>query len=251
MPALTMTPATRMGLSISAAVGLYGISFGALAVGAGLAVWQAQALSLLMFTGGSQFGFIGVVGAAGSPLTALSTALLLGTRNALYGIQMNALLRPRGLTRLLAAHLTIDESTATAVAQPDRDEQVRGFWTAGIGVFVLWNSFTLCGALLGNSLGDPSRYGLDGAAVAGFLGLLWPRLRRRDGRAIAALCAVVTLLVTPVLAAGLPIIVAAVVAFGVAVLQQRRGTRRDEDDDLSDLPHHPPEHVQHPHREDS
>ncbi|GMA20990.1 hypothetical protein GCM10025862_30110 [Arsenicicoccus piscis] len=96
MPALTMTPATRMGLSISAAVGLYGISFGALAVGAGLAVWQAQALSLLMFTGGSQFGFIGVVGAAGSPLTALSTALLLGTRNALYGIQMNALLRPAG-----------------------------------------------------------------------------------------------------------------------------------------------------------
>lgn len=51
----TWTPAIRMGLSIAVATGLYGISFGALAVAAGLTVWQAMALSLLMFTGGSQF----------------------------------------------------------------------------------------------------------------------------------------------------------------------------------------------------
>ena len=127
----TMTPAVRMGLSIAAATGLYGLSFGALGVGAGLSIWQTCALSLLMFTGGSQFGFIGVVGAGGSTVTALSTAALLGVRNALYGIQMNALLKPPWALRPLQAHVTIDESTATAVAQEgDPDETRRGFWAA-------------------------------------------------------------------------------------------------------------------------
>lgn len=215
------TPATRMGLSIAAATGLYGLSFGALGVGAGLTLWQTCLLSLLMFTGGSQFGFIGVIGAGGSPVTALSTAALLGVRNALYGIQMNALLKPPWALRPLQAHVTIDESTATAVAQETADEERRGFWTAGLGIFVLWNVFTLLGALLGSSIGDPGTYGLDGAAVAGFLGLLWPRLRRRDGQAIAVVCALATVLSTPLLPSGIPIIVAAVVALVLALA--RRG----------------------------
>ena len=206
------TPATRMGLSIAAAVGLYGISFGALAVAAGLTVWQAQALSLLMFTGGSQFGFIGVIYAGGSPLTALGTASLLGVRNAVYGIQINSLLRPTGLKKVVAAQLTIDESTATAITQGDADEQRRGFWSAGIGVYVLWNLFTLVGALAGTAIGDPKQWGLDGAAVAGFLGLLWPRLRGREPIAVAVACAFVAIVVTPFVPAGVPILAAAVVA---------------------------------------
>ncbi|AKT50460.1 AzlC family ABC transporter permease [Arsenicicoccus sp. oral taxon 190] len=218
MPSLT--PATRMGLSIAAATGLYGLSFGALGVGAGLDVWQTCLLSLLMFTGGSQFGFIGVVGAGGAPVTALSTAALLGIRNALYGIQMNALLRPSWPLRPLQAQVTIDESTATAVAQETPEEERRGFWTAGVGIYLLWNLFTLAGALLGDAIGDPKTYGLDGAAVAGFLGLLWPRLRRREGQAVAVVCALATVLVTPSLPSGIPIIVAAVVALLLALVRR-------------------------------
>lgn len=60
-----------MGLSIAVATGLYGISFGALAVAARLTVWQAMALSLLMFTGGSQFAFIGVIAGGGGAPAAL------------------------------------------------------------------------------------------------------------------------------------------------------------------------------------
>ena len=58
-----MTPAQRAGWSVGFATGLYGISFGALAVASGLSAWQAIALSALMFTGGSQFAYLGVVGA--------------------------------------------------------------------------------------------------------------------------------------------------------------------------------------------
>jgi len=206
------TPAVRIGLSIALATGLYGISFGALAVASGFTVLQTALLSLLMFTGGSQFAFIGVVGAGGTGAAAFGASSLLGVRNAVYGAQINRLLRPRRWWRPLAAQLTIDESAATAASQQDPAEQRRGFWVAGLGVYLLWNLFTLVGALLGDAMGDPRRWGLDGAAVAAFLGLLWPRLRSREPVAIAVACALVTVLALPWLPPGVPILLAAAVA---------------------------------------
>lgn len=204
--------AVRQAVSISIATGLYGVSFGALAVAAGLSVLQAQALSVLMFTGGSQFAFVGVVGAGGGGVAAAATAALLGARNALYGAVMAPRLRVHGARRLLAAHLTIDESTAVATAQRDPEAARVGFWWAGAGVFVLWNAFTLAGALLGDALGDPSRWGLDAAAGAAFLGLLWPRLASRSAQLVAAGAIVVALALTPVTPAGVPVLAAALVA---------------------------------------
>lgn len=208
------SPAVRMGLSISLATGLYGLSFGALSVAAGLSLAQTAVLSLLMYTGGSQFAYIAVIAGGGAPASAVGAATLLGVRNALYGMQLNALLRPRGWRRLVAAQLTIDESTATATAQDTPAERRRGFWSAAIGVFLVWNLCTALGAWAGNALGDPRRFGLDGAAVAAFLALLWPRLRQRHAGALAVACALVTVLAVPQVPAGLPILLAAAVAVG-------------------------------------
>jgi len=207
-----LTPAVRIGLSIAVAVSLYAVSFGALAVTSGFSVAQTMALSLFMFTGGSQFAFIGVIGTGGSGAAAFGAASLLGIRNALYGAQINALLHPRGWRKWLAVQWTIDETTATAASQSDPDEQQRGFWATGLSTFVLWNVFTLLGALMGDALGEPRRWGLDGAAVAAFLGLLWPRLRSREPVALAMVCALVTVLTLPWLPPGLPILLAAAVA---------------------------------------
>ncbi|TYD00675.1 AzlC family ABC transporter permease [Arthrobacter echini] len=209
---LLRSPAVRVGLSVALATGLYGLSFGALSVAAGLDVLQTMALSLLLFSGGSQFAFIGVVAGGGSGISAMSAAALLGIRNGVYGMQLNVLLRPSRRRKLVMAHLTTDESAATASGQRDPDEQRRGFWAAGIGVFVLWNLFTLVGAVVGNAMGDPARWGLDGAAVAAFLGLLWPRIQAREPAAIAVVCAVVTLIAVPFVPSGVPILIAAVVA---------------------------------------
>ena len=207
-----MTPAIRIGLSVAVATGLYGISFGALGAAAGLGVLQVVALSALMFTGGSQFAYIGVVAGGGGGAAAFGAATLLGVRNAVYGMQVNRTLRPRGWRRLLAAQVCIDESTATMLGQRDPDEQRRGFWAAGLGIYLLWNLSTLAGALLGDALGDPRRWGLDGAAVAAFLGLLWPRLAAREPVAIAVVCALATVVAVPFVPPGVPILVAAVVA---------------------------------------
>jgi predicted branched-subunit amino acid permease len=206
------SPAVRVGLSISIATGLYGVSFGALSVTSGLSFWQTMALSLLLFSGGSQFAFIGVVAGGGSGIAALSAATRLGLGNGIYGMQLNALLRPTGWRRYVSAQLTIDESTATSTGQSDPAEQRRGFWAAGIGIYVLWNFFTAVGALAGSGLGDPKQWGLDGAAVAAFLALLWPRLKGREPVAIAVACAVATVIAVPFVPAGVPILVAAVVA---------------------------------------
>ena len=204
-----LTPAVRAGLGITVAVSLYGISFGALATASGLSVLQAMALSALMFTGGSQFAFVGAM-AGGGP-TAFGAAALLGLRNAVYGAEMNALLHLPARWRALAAHVTIDESTATALGQSTLAERRRGFWTAGLGIWIGWNAMTFLGAVLGDTL-DPRRWGLDGAAVAAFLGLLWPRLRRRQAVAIAIGAAFLTLLLVPVLPVGVPLLVAAAFA---------------------------------------
>lgn len=202
----------RQALSVSVATGLYGLSFGALATVAGLTVPQSMVLSLLMFSGGSQFALVGVVGAGGAPLSAVLAASFLGVRNALYGVQLGPLLALHGWRRVLAAHLTIDESTAVATSQPTRPLVRTGFWWTGIGVFVLWNLLVLVGAIAGDTLGDPRRWGLDAAAGAAFLGLLWPRLASRAVRLTVAVAVVVAIALVPLTPAGVPVLAAAAVA---------------------------------------
>ena len=216
----------RQALSISVATGAYGVSVGALAVAAGLSVAQACTLSLLMFTGGSQFAFAGVTAAGGTGLTAAAAAGLLGVRNGFYGLSLVRLLAPGSAPRrVAAAHLTIDESTAVATGRlatyPERPDVARfGFWATGLGVLVFWNVATLAGALLGNALGDPRKYGLDAAAAAAFLALLWPRLRSARPLAVAATSVLLALAMVPVVPAGVPVLGAVVVALVVGWRKQ-------------------------------
>jgi predicted branched-subunit amino acid permease len=202
-----MSGTVRNAIGIGVATGAYGLSFGALAVAAGLSVPQASALSLLMFTGASQFAFVGLI--AGGPAAAVATALLLGSRNALYGLRLSALLRRR---RPLAAHLVIDESAAMALGAAPRV----GFWATGTSVFVCWNVATVLGALAGSVLSDPRTLGLDAAAPAAFLALLAPRVGGASG--VAALAAVAAVLAVPLVPAGVPVLIAAAVATAAALL---------------------------------
>lgn len=205
---LRRSPAVRQGLSVGVATGAYGIGCGALGVAAGLTVPQTMVTSLLLFSGGSQFAFFGVIGAGGSPVAAVATSTLLAVRNAFYSVQMADLLTLSRWRRPLAAHLTIDESTAVATSQSETSEVERGFWTTGWTVFLLWNVMTAVGALIGDAMGDPRTYGLDAAAAAAFLALLWPRLRdaRRIGTAVLAIA--LTVLVAPSTPLGVPVLVA-------------------------------------------
>lgn len=215
------TAVVRDSLGVAIATGTYGLSFGAVGVTSGLDVLQTCALSLLMFTGASQFALVGVLGAGGSAVSGAFTALLLGTRNTLYGLRMAPLLGYSGWRRAAAAHVLIDESTAMAVNRPDRDLARTGFWTTGATILVLWNLTTLLGAVAGEQLGDPRDLGLDAAVGAAFLALLWPRLSSPSARLTAVLAALVAAGAVSVTPAGVPVLVAAGVAVLVGALTPR------------------------------
>ncbi|MFF3859403.1 AzlC family ABC transporter permease [Streptomyces sp. NPDC002209] len=212
----------RDALGVGVAVGLSGFAFGVTAAGAGISVLQACVLSLFVFTGASQFALVGALAAGGNPFTAAAGAFFLGTRNAFYGLRLSQLLNLPRAVRPLAAHWVIDETTAVALAQPDRRSARLGFTVTGLSLYVLWNLTTLLGALGAEALGDTAAWGLDAAGPAVFLALLAPMLKTATERAVAALAVVLGLGLLPVLPVGLPVLVAALAAPVILWLKGRR-----------------------------
>jgi len=202
----------RTALSVAFTVGLYGAAFGAAGVTAGFSILQTCLLSILLFSGASQFAVVGIMGAGGAAVSAIATATLLGFRNALYGLQMAPILKVKGLKRILAAQITIDESTAVATLQENDADRRRGFYITGIGVYVFWNLFTFLGALGASAIGDPSVWGLDAAVPAAFCGLIWPRLKNKTHFVVSAVAIAWALILTPITAAGIPIITTVLLA---------------------------------------
>lgn len=209
------------GVVLGAATGVFGVSFGVLAVNAGLSVVQCCVMSLLVFTGASQFAVVGVVAAGGSAVTGLGSALLLGARNGAYGLTMSRVLSGSPARRAVGAQLVIDESTAMAVVQPDRAAQERVFWWTGGAVFVFWNLGTLLGAVGGSRIGDPAALGLDAAFPAGFVVLLLPHLRKPGATRVAVLGALIALVLVPLASPGVPVL-AAVLAVAVGLRGETR-----------------------------
>lgn len=224
MAAADRSSIRRDALGIGAYAGAFGASFGAVSIAAGLTVPQTALLSLVMFTGASQFALVGVIDGGGALLAAIAAALLLGVRNAFYGVSMSQVLGVRGRRGALPAHFVIDETTAMAIARDDRDAQRYAFWATAVALYVSWNAGTLLGALGGSAVGDPESLGLDAAIPAAFLALLWPRLRDRTGRMVALGGALVATVLIPLAPAGVPVLAAAAVAL-VAGLRPR--TRKE------------------------
>jgi 4-azaleucine resistance transporter AzlC len=207
-----VTPIPRQTLSSAAgigiAVGVYGVSFGVLAVAAGMSAAQACVMSMLVFTGASQFAFIGVLAAGGGALAAAGPAVMLALRNAAYGLSLVPILPRRLRDRALASHFVIDETTAMARAQDDPRAAQRAFLVTGVSVWICWNAGTLAGALLGGGIGDPRTYGLDAMFPAAFLALLAPQLRRPGAPVAAVVGAIIALALVPFAPAGVPVIAA-------------------------------------------
>ncbi|MEU9082595.1 AzlC family ABC transporter permease [Streptomyces sp. NPDC048357] len=212
----------RDALGVGVAVGLSGFAFGVTAAGAGISTLQACVLSLLVFTGASQFALVGALAAGGNPFTAAAGAFFLGTRNAFYGLRLSQLLALPRAVRPFAAHWVIDETTAVALAQPDRKSARLGFTVTGLTLYALWNLTTLLGALGAEAIGDTNAWGLDAAGPAVFLALLAPMLKTATERAVAALALVLGLGFLPVLPAGVPVLIAALAAPVVLWMKGRR-----------------------------
>jgi predicted branched-subunit amino acid permease len=216
----------RDGVGLGLAVGVSGIAFGAAAVSSGLSVWQACALSLLAFTGASQFALAGVIASGGSLLAGTAGAILLGSRNSLYGLRLADVLHPRGARRLVTALGVIDETTAVSLAQPDPAAARTGFTATFCTLYVTWNVATLAGAVGAGRIGSPQSFGLDVVGPAAFLALIWPRLLSGRVERLVALAGVaIALGTTPLLPVGVPVILAATAALGGALASRAQPPR--------------------------
>jgi predicted branched-subunit amino acid permease len=200
--------------AIGVAVGVYAVSFGVLSVAAGLSVAQTCVMSMLVFTGASQFAFVGVLAGGGGVLAAMGPAVLLAMRNAVYGLALAPILPRRLRDRALASHLVIDETTAMARAEDDPAAARRAFLATGASVWICWNAGSLAGALLGSGLGDPAGLGLDAMFPAAFLALLAPQLRRPGAPAAAVIGALIAVAATPFTPTGVPLMLALAGLFG-------------------------------------
>ncbi|MGY5126667.1 AzlC family ABC transporter permease [Streptomyces nigrescens] len=221
-PAKTDAAVIRDALGVGVAVGLSGFAFGVTSAGVGLSLLQTCALSLLVFTGASQFALVGALAAGGNPLTAAAGAFFLGARNAFYGLRLSAVLGYRSTVKPFAAHWVIDETSAVTLAQPDRRTARLGFTVTGLTLYVLWNLTTFVGALGAEALGDTEAWGLDAAGPAVFLALLAPMLKETVERVAAGLAVVLVMVTLPLLPTGVPVLVSALAAPAVLVVQGRR-----------------------------
>lgn len=195
-------------LAIAAAVSAVGASFGAISVASGLPVWLPFVMSVLVFAGGSQFLMVAVLGAGGSPITAVLGGLVLNARHLPYGMAVADAIGRGRLARLIGSHLLIDESVAFSMAQRDPARARVAYWATGGTLFVGWNLGVLAGVLAGQAIGDPSAFGLDAAFPAGLLALLLPSLRDRAVLRPALLGGAIAMAASPFLPAGVPVLLA-------------------------------------------
>ena len=222
---MTTSTHRRDSVVLGAAVGLVGVTFGVLASTADLSFAKAMAMSLLVFTGASQFAAVGIADSGGSPVSAVGAGLLLGARNSLYGMRLCERLAAAGWKRIPGAQWVIDETTAMSVAQDDEVAATEAFWWTGAALFTFWNLGTAVGVLLGDVIGDPNVWGLDAAFPASFVALLGPHFASAPARVAGLVGAATAIVAVPFTPAGAPILLAALAI--VPALFVHEGTTAD------------------------
>jgi 4-azaleucine resistance transporter AzlC len=197
----------RDALALAAAIGLVGISFGALAAAAGVPPVLTVALSVLVFAGGSQFLLVAVLAAGGGVVPAVLAGLLINVRHLPFGLAMAPVIADRWPGRLVGAHFMIDEAVAFSRARGTGERARTAFWLSGVLLFVVWNACAVVGMLVGAAVPDQAALGIDAAFPAALAALLLPSLRRKDSARVGLVAAVAALAATPILPAGMPVLV--------------------------------------------
>lgn len=203
------------------AVSLIGLSYGAIAVASGFPLWVPAVQSVLVLAGASEFLFIGIVGAGGSPITAALAGLLVNARHLPYGLALPDV-TGRGWRRLVGSHVMNDESVAFALAQDDLPRKRAAYWACGLGIGICWPGGAILGALIGSLVRDTSAFGLDAMFPAVLLALIVPALRDRVTLRAALAGAVIALAAAPFLPAGLPVLLALAGVLGLIRIRAPR-----------------------------
>lgn len=197
----------RGGLAVSVAIGLLGISFGAVAQQAHLSPALAIAMSALVFSGTAQFTAVAIVAAGGGLGPAIAGAALMNSRYLPMGLAVAPSLPGRPLSRALQGLTVVDAAWALA----SRGDGTFDRWLmfgSSLAQYVAWIGGTAVGALAGGALSDTHALGLDAAYPAFFLAVLLGELRTPRARAAALLGAGIAMALVPWTPPGIPVMAA-------------------------------------------
>lgn len=201
----------RTGVPFAIAAFLIGISFGVVAepvMGAGAAI----AMSAFVFAGGAQFGATAVLAAGGDAVTAIAAGAMLNARFLPMGVAVAGALPGGPVVRALQGQAIVDASWAASHQGGGRFSR-NILLGATIPQYPGWLLGTVVGALGAGGIGDPKDFGLDAIFPAFFLVLLVSEATSAGVARVAALLgAAIALALTPLLPAGLPILLAAAAA---------------------------------------
>ncbi|WOD08580.1 AzlC family ABC transporter permease [Marinomonas sp. GJ51-6] len=223
---LKMSKVTRSILFVCLIDGVVGMSFGASAVNLGVELWIPFVLSVIVLAGASEFLFVSVIAAGGSPFTAALAGLLVNARHLPFGVSVKNEVGT-GKQRLLGCHLMNDESVAFALAQSDSKARKQAYWLCGLGIIVCWPLGILVGGLFGDLITHPEHFGLDALFPSLMLALVIPNLSTINKKVTAFIGALMALVTTPFLPVGLPVLLS-VSALFFTTKNAEKGAKRSE-----------------------
>lgn len=200
----------RAGIGFALAAVVLGVSFGVLAEPI-MGPVAPVVMSAVLFAGASQFCATAVLAAGGDAITAIAAGTMLNARFLPMGVAAATALHGSRLRRAVEGQAVVDASWALAVQGDGRFDRELMIG-ATIPQYPAWVVGTLIGVLGGSALGDPAALGLDAIFPAFFVGLLAAELGRPRALAAALLGGAIALALTPVLPAGLPVLLASAAA---------------------------------------
>ena len=178
-----------------------GIAAGVVGKSAHLSVLEITLLAVIIYAGASQFIVSGLMLVA-TPISAIIfTVFLVNSRHFLMSMATAPTFRKYSLLNNIGiGSLLTDESFAVAMNAIANKEPINAAWMHGLNLtaYITWIFSCFIGALIGEWLPDPTKFGLDYALVAMFIGLLYLQLigdktKRLTNRVIAMLTVTVLL----------------------------------------------------------
>ncbi|HEV2250864.1 MAG TPA: AzlC family ABC transporter permease [Candidatus Limnocylindria bacterium] len=202
------------GWPVLTSVVVVGIPFGIVARQSGLSPAEVMAMSLFVFAGASQLAMVQLFKDGVAWPLIVATVLLINLRHVL----MAAALRPyvarvSVAKRLAAAYVLTDEAFAMAIGWFRRGRtEIAYYATFAVALYALWNTATVVGMLLGPSIGEPRRFGVDFAITATFIAIVVVGVRRRSDAIVALTAAVMASLLAYLGASVVAVVTAGAVA---------------------------------------
>jgi 4-azaleucine resistance transporter AzlC len=204
----------------------FGVIYAVSALAAGLSPAQVVAMSLLVFAGAAQFTAVGMFAAAAAPAAIVMTTLVVNARHLLLAASLAPYLRRIGPWRrlLLAAQVTDESYALTARRFLDGSGSPAYMLGTNLSIYLVWQSSTAVGLLLGQALPNPAAYGLDLVFPLTFVGLLVPLLRERTSRRVAAAAALLSVAGALLLPGSWYILIAGIGASALTLLYRERSS---------------------------